>query len=118
MKQQEYISAYKVIQKYENEKLPLDIAYGLFKVKKILQDQWDFEVARELEIFDLYNPEASEENTFTFKSVEDQKNFTKDFSELLNMEVDKAFEKVKIDFGTRIEMSVADIEVLSNFIEF
>lgn len=118
MKQQEYVNAYKVIQKYGEEKLPLDIAYGFFQVKKLLQDQWDFEVAREQEIFARYNPTTSETGMFTFKSEEDQKAFTQDFAELLDMEVDKEFEKIKINFGDRIEMSVADIEMLSGFVEF
>lgn len=118
MKQQEYVNAYKVIQKYEEEKLPLDIAYGLFKVKKLLQDQWDFEVAKEQEIFERYKPKTSETGMFTFASDEDQKHFTEEFTELLGMEIDNQFDKVKIDFGDRIEMSVADIEMLSGFVEF
>ena len=118
MKQQEYVNAYKVIQKYGEEKLPLDIAYGFFKVKKLLQDQWDFEIAREHEIYDRYKPKTSETGMFTFKSDEDQKLFTQEFAELLDMDVNKEFEKVKIDFGNRIEMSVEDIEMLSGFVEF
>lgn len=118
MKQQEYINAYKVIQKFENEKLPLDISFGLFKVKKLLQDQWDFQVSREKEIFELYNPKVTEEGTFVFKSKDDEKGFTEDFTELMNMDVDKTIDKIHIDFGSRIEMSISDIEALSSFVEF
>lgn len=118
MKQREYIDAYKVIQKYENEKLPLDISFGLFKVKKILQDQWDFQVSREREIFDQYKPQLKEDGTFVFEKDSDREAFMTDFTELFDMDVDKEVEKVHIDFGSRIEMSITDIEVLSNFVEF
>ena len=118
MKQEKYISAYKVIQKYENEKLPLDISYGLFKVKKILQDQWDFEVAKEQEIFDHYKPSVNDDGSFKFETTEDQIGFAKELSDLLSMKVDQDFDKVKIDFGDRVELSLTDIEALDDFIEF
>lgn len=118
MKQEKYISAYKVIQKYENEKLPLDISYGLFKVKKILQDQWDFEVTKEQEIFDRYKPSVNDDGSFSFETTEDQIGFAKELSDLLSMKVDQDFDKVKIDFGDRVELSLTDIEALDDFIEF
>ena len=118
MKQQKFVEAYKIIQKYENEKLPLDISYGFFKVKKLLQDQWDFEVSKETEIFNKYQPTTDENGVFNFKSAEDQTNFSKEFTDLLDMEVDWNSEKIKINFGDRIEMSLAEIEALNDFIEF
>lgn len=118
MNQEKYVNAYKVIRKYESEKMPLDISYGLFKVKKILQDQWDFEVAKEQEIFDRYNPVIDDNGNFRFESAEDQTNFAKEISDLLSMEVDEDFDKVKINFDNKIEMSLSDIEALSDFVEF
>lgn len=118
MKQQDYINAYKVIQKYENEKLPLNVSYGLFKVKKLLQDQWDFEVSRETEIYEKYKVSINEDGTFKFETPEDREGFLKDFEELLGMEVVQPIEKIRFDFGDQIQMSVSDIEALSNFVEF
>lgn len=118
MKQERFVNAYKVIQKYESEKMPLDISYGLFKVKKILQDQWDFEVSREEEIYNRYKPSSDEKGNFKFDSPEDQKNFVKELTDLLSMDIDMDIEKVKIKFDDRIEMSLADIEALDDFIEF
>ena len=118
MKQQDIVNAYKVIQKYENEKLPLDISYGFFKLKKLLQSQWDFEIEREKAIFEKYDPQQEDNGNFVFKSKEDQQSFAQEIAELLSMECDWDEDKVKIDFRDRLDMPVVDIEALDNFITF
>lgn len=118
MKQQNIVNAYKVIKKYEKEKLPLDISYGFFKLKKLLQSQWDFEVEQEKTIFDKYQPQQDENGNFLFKSNEDQQNFAKDIAELLNMECDWNEDKIYINFNNRIEMPLIDIEALDDFVSF
>ena len=70
MKQKDYINAYKVIQKYQDKELSLDVSYGLFKVKKLLQPQWDFQLERESAIFTKYSPEQNEEGNLKFKDEE------------------------------------------------
>ena len=118
MKQQQIVNAYKVIKKYEEEKLPLDISLALFKLKKRLQDQWDFEIEQERKIFDKYQPEQGSAGSFNFKSKEDEAGFAKDIAALLNMDVDWDEDKIKIDFGGRVDMSLADVEALDDFITF
>ena len=118
MKQQQIVNAYKVIKKYENDKLPLDISYGFFKLKKLLQAQWDFEIEREKAIFDKYNPTQREDNNLAFASEEDQNNFSKDLTELLNMDVDWDEDKIVINFDGRLDMPLGDIEALDDFVTF
>ena len=118
MKQQNIVNAYKVIKKYENEKLPLDISYGFFKLKKLLQSQWDFEVEREKSIFDKYEITQGDNGNLIFKSPEDQQNFAKDIAELLDMDCDWDEDKIKINFGDRLELPVVDIEALDDFVAF
>lgn len=118
MKQQQIVNAYKVIKKYENDKLPLDISYAFFKLKKKLQEQWDFEVEREKTIFDKYKPEQKQDGNITFSSKEDEEGFEKEIAELLNMESDWDDEKIKVNFDGRIDMPVVDIEALDDFITF
>ena len=118
MKQQQIVNAYKVIKKYENEKLPLDISYGLFKLKKLLQPQWDFEVDQEKIIFEKYNPTYDKSGNMTFSSEEDEEKFVKDLAELLDMEVDWDEKKIHIDFKDRMELPIVDIEVLDDFVTF
>ena len=119
MKQQQILNAYKVIQKYSNDKLPLDISYAFFKLKKALQEQWEFELERERKIFDKYHPTQEEDGQLKFDNDEDMKNFSKELTELLDMEVDMYdFSKIKVDFGGRLDMPVVDIEALDDFITF
>ena len=118
MKQQNIVNAYKVIKKYENEKLPLDISYGFFKLKKLLQAQWDFEVEREKALFNKYNPVQDENGNLVFKSDEDRQRFAEEIAELLNMDCDWDEDKVQINFGDRLEMPIVDIEALDDFVTF
>ena len=118
MKQQNIVNAYKVIKKYENEKLPLDISYGFFKLKKLLQAQWDFEVEREKALFEKYNPAQDENGNLVFKTEEDKQGFAEEIAELLNMDCDWDEDKVQINFGDRLEMPIVDIEALDDFVTF
>lgn len=118
MKQQKIVDAYKVIQKHRNESLPLDISYGLFKLKKLLQPQWDFEIEQEQAIFQKYKPEQLESGEFKFASNEDRDNFAKEMADLLNMESDYDEDKIHIDFKDRLDLPLVDIEALDDFIEF
>lgn len=118
MKQQQIVNAYKVIKKYENEKLPLDISYAFFKLKKLLQEQWDFEIQQEQSIFEKYHPTQDESGNLIFDTKEDETNFAKDIAELLNMDVIWDEEKFHIDFAGRLDMPMVDIEALDDFIAF
>ncbi len=118
MKQQNIVNAYKVIKKYENEKLPLDISYGFFKLKKLLQTQWDFEVEREKALFEKYNPVQDDNGNLVFKTPEDQQGFAEDIEELLSMDCDWDEDKIKIDFNNRLDMPIVDIEALDDFVTF
>ena len=118
MKQQQIVNAYKVIKKYENETLPLDVSYGLFKLKKLLQPQWDFEVEREEAIFKKYNPQNDEMGNIIFNNHEDQVHFEESIRELLNMDVEWNNEKVSIPFNHSFNVSMSDIEALDDFVTF
>ena len=118
MEQQKIVNAYKVVKKYENEKLPLDISYGFFKLKKILQAQWDFEIERERALFEKYNPTQDENGNFIFKTPEDQQNFTKELAELLAMDCDWDENKIRINFDSNFEIPISDIEALDDFVIF
>ena len=117
MKQHMFIDAYKVLQKFENKELPLDISFKFFKLKQMLTDQWNFQLERETLIFDKYHPKR-EDNQLVFESSEEQNKFAEELSELANMDVDTSIEKLEINFGDKLELSVADIEALDAFVKF
>lgn len=118
MKQHIFINAYKTLSKFENKELPLKTSYGLFKLKKALQIQWDFELKQEEEIFSKYHPIQSEDGGLVFDSPEDQQNFAAELSELLDMDVEEVPEKIDIVQSDDLVLSVADIEALDYFVNF
>ena len=117
MKQHQFVSAYKVLQKLEQKELPLDISYKFFKLKQSLSEQWEFQLEREKAIIDKYKP-VFNETQLDFESEEAQAGFTKEISELADMDVFTDENKVKIDFNNRIELSISDIEALDPFVQF
>ena len=118
MKQSDIIKAYKTIQKYEHEKLPLNTSYALYRIKKQLEDQWNFQVERETTIFEKYKPEIKENGNFIFKTPEDTQNFAKDIQELADMDIDIDIRKSTISFEDNVQMSVEDISALEEFVIF
>lgn len=116
MKQQQIVDAYKTILKFEEKELPLKTSYQLFKLKKKLTTQWEFELDKEKEIMEKYHPTYNE-NRLVFKSAEDQNGYANDMIELLSMEVDD-IEKTDIEFGEEFGISIADIEALDEFVNF
>lgn len=117
MKQMIIANAYKTITKFDNEQLPLDISYKLYKVKKALQDQWDFQIKEEEKIFDKYHPQV-ESGKYIFDTKEDEENFAKEIIALANLEIDLDFNKVSIGFGDRLKLSINEIDALNEFIDF
>jgi hypothetical protein len=117
MKQSQIVDAYKVIQKYEQKELPLKISLAFFKLKRKLQDQWDFEVQEENKIVEKYHP-RQEGSNLVFDRPEDRIGFTKDLADLMEMEVDYDEQKIDIDIGDSLMLSVSDIEALDEFITF
>lgn len=116
MKQKQIIEAYKTIQKYEKEQMPLNVSYKFFKIKKLLSEQWEFQLEKEQEIFDRYKPEFKD-NVFTFVDEEEKNKFAKEIKELSELEIDLDFDKIKIDFQD-LKLSVDDVEALDPFVNF
>lgn len=117
MKQGQIVKAYQAIQKHENEELPLDISYAFFKVKKQLTDQWNFQLEREKVIFDKYKI-SNENGQLTFEKPEDQNKFIHEIEELADMEIDWEYDKVKVNIGDRMQITISELEALDEFMEF
>ena len=120
MKQSKIMSAYQAIEKIKNKdkEYPLNITYTLFKVKKMLQDQWDFQLEEEKKIFNQFSPEVQENGDYKFESREKAQEFTDKLAELGNMEVDLKITKPKIKLSEQIDLTLGEIEALDEFIEF
>lgn len=123
MKQKDIIKAYKAIEKYEQKPIPLKASYALFKTKKLIQDQIDFQNKEEREIYKKYKPTPQEDGSLKFDSQEKAVEFAKEFDakikEIIDIDVDLGeFKKFKIPVDQIIDISVEDIEALEPFIDF
>ena len=122
MKQPTIIKAYKTIQKYENERLPMKVSYALHKTRVLLQAQWDFQGERERALIEKYNPKFTEDG-MQFKDEDEAKRFAEEFQaelkELEDLDVDLGeFTKPRAPLSDDVQISVDDIAALEPFIEF
>lgn len=123
MKQKDIIKAFHALQKYEEKDLPIRISYSLFKVKKLIEDQVEFQLNAEQEIFQKYKPTSNEDGSLKFESEEQAREFAQEFSskidEIGEIEVELDLKnKPKISLDQIVDMSIEDIEALEPFIEF
>ena len=119
MKQIKYVLAYKVIDKIKNnDSVPSDLSYTFFRIRKILQPQWDFQLEEETKIFNKYNPKNTGNGTFKFDNPDDAPKFAEEIENLSNIEVEDSFDKVQFKPDDRINLSIEDLEVLEPFVEY
>lgn len=123
MKHSDIIKAYMVLNKMSSNEIPLSISYKLFKVKKMLQPQWDFQKERMDSVIEKYNPQRLPDGSLKFKNKKEGEKCAEELSkmmeEIADMEIDFANAKrPQIQLDTNINLSIADIDALSPFIEF
>lgn len=118
MKQSTIINAYKVIQKHRQDQLPLDVSLAFFKVKKMLDDQWEFQLEKENELIEKYHPTRKENGDLVFDPPENMDKFIEEINAIGDLDIDLDYKKVDAKFGNKIELSVDEIEALEEFMNF
>lgn len=117
MKQSKIIEAYKAIQTMMNEPLTIGSSYKIFKLKKRLQDQWDFQYGEEQKLLTELQPDMNGDG-MKFASTEDADRYRALIKELSNIDVEIEGLPVRIPLTENITLSPANIEALDGFIEF
>lgn len=120
MKQYKIINAYKIIQDIEkkDKEYPLTISHAIFKVKRALQDQWDFQIAEEQKIFAKYHPKQLEDGRFQVDSEELGAEWMDKLTQLSNMDVDIDYSKPQIRITDDVGLTVREVDALSDFVDF
>lgn len=122
MKQYEIIKAYKAIENIQHKKASLKVSYAFFKIKKLLQPQYDFQLEQEKAVYSQFEYTVGEDGRLNFGSQEKAAEFSNTLSqrlaELEDLDIDLEFTKPVINTNESIEMSVDDIVALEPFIEF
>ena len=121
MKQQQIRNAYQIVEEMRNngERYPLRVSDALFRVKKALQSQWEFQQEEVQKIYELYKPEQ-EGMQLHFETPEKAEEFTKAVDELANLEVELDYVKprINISLAETAGFTLAEREALDEFIEF
>lgn len=123
MKQSKIIRAYKTLSKISQDKLPLAVSHKLWTLSRILQPHWDFQTEKEADVFRKYDPKYNEDGTMDFGSEERAKECRAEYeqvvTEIADLDVDLGdFKKVVLHLDDKLDISIGDIEALSDFVEF
>lgn len=119
-KQEQVIGAYKALSNLSEAPLNLRTSYQIYRLLKKLQPYYDFQVNKEKELFQKYQPQFAEGGNFKFKTEDDAKEFSETMKELWETEIDDLdFKPVLIRIDQEdIHISVKDIKALQDFVIF
>lgn len=121
MTNQDIRNAYQIVEEMRNsnETYPLRVSDALFRVKKALQDQWDFQQEEIQKLYDRLKPEA-EGDKLHFADTKDAQEFADKINELSTMEVELEFTKpkIRISLAETAGFTLTQREVLDVFIDF
>ena len=116
MLQSKIVSAYKALTKLSQQDLPIRLAFDLFKIKQLMQPQWDFQIEEETKA--SMSAKQLPGGRLEFPSPEEAEAFRKKIAEIGEMDVELEIKKASIPLTAEIRLSVEDIEALKDFVEF
>lgn len=119
MKQKELVEAYKVFDKLSNIPMKLITSYHIMKMKKLLENQYLFQIHEEQKYFTEYHGEFIDNGKFMrFPTSQDRIEFNNKINELNDLDID--IEIIPFDFSLSedLELSAKDIEAIDKFVYF
>lgn len=117
MKQFKVIKAYKALIKLGQQDLPIKLAFDLFKIKKALQPQWDFQADEEAKMTTGAKVNADGSVTFETQGAADA--FRQRLRELSDIDVDLKIKPVQIPLSLPgLTLSMDDVDALDCFVQF
>ncbi len=123
MKHEKIINAYMALERMSGTEIPLSISYKLFKIKKMLQPQWDFQRERIDAVIQKYKTQTNMDGSISIQNDEDKEKCVTELNDMIkeinDMDVDLNYvDKQEISLDTNIKMTISDIDALSDFINF
>lgn len=115
--QKKVMSAFMVITRMQTKPMPSLTAYKLFRLKKALADNVEFQAEEEKKLVDELKGTISPKGNITFEKPVDQVAFLSKRLEMEKLECDVGIDRVAFKANELPELSVADIEALDDFIE-
>ena len=112
------INAYKSLGRISCQKLPLPLAYKIFKLREKMKPVWDFLLEEETKLLDEYKPEIQDGGTIVFKSVSDKQTYERRINDLYSMESDMQFNQIIMPLSDDISITPDDVAALEPLITF
>lgn len=117
MTQGEVIRAYRALDSLMTVQMPIKVAYRLHKLKKILQNAWDFQYEREKQYLEEFHGEVLQNGNVKFEDPEQMRAWTEAMTSLKDMEVnDILFEPVKLPASDDIMVKPETLADLDGFV--
>ena len=123
MKQSKIIQAYKALTNLSQQKLPLSVSHKLWTLARTLQPHWEFQTNEEAKVLEKYNPTPCDDGSMDFGSAERAREckaeYEKTVAEIAELDIDLGdFKKITLHLDDKIDISIGEIEALSEFVEF
>ena len=120
MKQGKIIAAYNTIENLRKQdvRYPSTVSMALFRTKKALEAQYEFQSEEEKKLVEELNPTQEDNGTLKFASEEDAQKFVNRMREINDIDVDLDYTKQKIKLRDEFGLTLDEIETLDPFIEF
>ena len=115
--QAKVLSAYSALNRIRNRIKGRD-ALNLFHMKKVLQENFDFQVEEEEKLVEEYGGVITENGSILIDDAEKRKAYNKARQELGEMECEIKTEVVVISLDRNPEITLEDIEQLAGFVDF
>lgn len=116
-KQKNVIKAYNALLKIYDRVIDGYISLPLFRLKKALTAQYQFQQAQEQKLTMKYGEGINKDRTVRFKSEADKDEFFQALGEMAEMDVEVEWKRISLVVD-EVPFSVKELDALDGFIEF
>ena len=109
-----------IINKFINDDdMPSDISYAFFRVRKIIENNIEYQIEYQAKLIKKYNGHNTEDGLVTFSSDDDRNSYDRAIADFANSEVDlESFEKIPFRNDGRCKLSIGELIILEAFFEY
>lgn len=120
MTYKQIVMAKNAIDELNKSSFPVQIAYQLYRLKKQVDEIFQFEVGLEKNLIEQYHGAVQSDGTITFQNKEDCARCTEGIMNVLNTGVDEKIKLINIPFSavSDIRVSPEMIDRLDGFVRF
>lgn len=118
MKHSTAVRAFKILYAIGETKLSAEAAYKLFKLRKALQPEFDFQLEQEQKCVDKYNATVDENGIYKTKNPADMKALATELKDVANLDCMVSVEPVEVTVDKSLHLSLNDMEALEPFVRF